>query len=295
ASIEELNTIFNELVNLYPAEGWITAVKLQCIARHQEWKQMNYPAAVSTYNQALQIWFEYVEDKELNCSFDIAETYASIGYCYRDVINDLTQATKHFDLAIEYYQFGLSDEAATDHEKMTILDKLITFYKNKMETVINADDKVEKVRGAVLAIQYQELALEYMLKYHSSTDIEIGSLTRRLADFYNFASKYDDALMNYQKALRIYMEQYEADSMWISSICSSLVELFISHKHDYDSALRYQIIGHTHTLQENLLKPTDIVYQIHWKKENIGIHLLKYDTELELPVDITDLGDLKAA
>jgi hypothetical protein len=45
-----------------------------------------------------------------------------------------------------------------------ILNRIINLYKNKMKTIRNADNKIQKLEYALLAIKYQEHALEYMLR-----------------------------------------------------------------------------------------------------------------------------------
>ncbi|CAF4531974.1 unnamed protein product, partial [Rotaria magnacalcarata] len=78
-------TIFNELINLYPLEKWLFDVKDYYLGRYPE-KHIEeiYVSALSTRSEVLTMWFEYINDAELNCYVDVGKIYKGIGDCYPD-------------------------------------------------------------------------------------------------------------------------------------------------------------------------------------------------------------------
>ncbi|CAF4502452.1 unnamed protein product, partial [Didymodactylos carnosus] len=72
---QDINSIFYELINLFPSKKWILAVKMHCIGNYQEWKVENYSVALSSYEEALKIWDEYKDDDELDYSADIGKIH----------------------------------------------------------------------------------------------------------------------------------------------------------------------------------------------------------------------------
>ncbi|CAF1377734.1 unnamed protein product [Didymodactylos carnosus] len=277
ASPEDIDTIFNELIDLFSSEKWILATKFHSLGlRHQRTElnytelndsELNYIAALSNYDQALNIWLEYINDNELNCSFDIGQLHKLIGqiYQYYVDIQDKNRANKHYDLAISYYQSAI-EKVATDYEQINIQSQISFVYKYRMEI---SNDENERIQNNLMAIKYRELTVQNMLKYYLSNDIEIGRCMIHLADLYKSIFKYDDALINYEKALEIVIQDKSDPESYIG-ICDFIVEIYIKYKNDYNSALKYKLIKHEYTLKENVQKLTDNETEIDWKNEEIA-------------------------
>ncbi|CAF1219889.1 unnamed protein product [Didymodactylos carnosus] len=85
-STKEINTIFNQLIDLYPLEkGWISGVQIHCLAQYSMGsKETNFYLPLTNYYQSLEMWNEYLNDDELNCSFNIGTKYDGIGDFYRN-------------------------------------------------------------------------------------------------------------------------------------------------------------------------------------------------------------------
>ncbi|CAF4271617.1 unnamed protein product [Rotaria magnacalcarata] len=252
-------TIFNELINLYPLEKWLFDVKDYYLGRYPE-KHIEeiYVSALSTRSEVLTMWFEYINDAELNCYVDVGKIYKGIGDCYPDELDDKNAARKHYDLAIEYFQEAI-EHTATDYEKIEIFDLLSDVYKSKMEI---SNDKEERIHNCSLVIHYVQLSIEKLLVHRSSDYCGIANRSEELANFQQAIYKYDDALVNYEKAIKVYMEQFEPNLHWIKTTCEKIIRIYCNYKDAYNSALEYQLMKHDCTLKINASKPNDYMSEI---------------------------------
>ncbi|CAF4196718.1 unnamed protein product, partial [Rotaria sordida] len=222
ASIEDINLIFDIFCDLYPQEEkWINALRFHCIGRYQFWPEENTTAALSYYNKALQIW-----NNESNyCSINIGQIHHDNAFCYsQDAIRNSSMSLKWFKLAIESYIKAI-EETTTEIEQIDIYEKLSELY-------MNIDDNLK-------SIQYKELQVQLTLKYYSSIDDEKCAISlNSLAFLYEKIKRYDNALTNYEKALKILLESIaNHSSWWIITICNNLIKVYKEQRNDYNSAL----------------------------------------------------------
>ncbi|CAF0849017.1 unnamed protein product [Didymodactylos carnosus] len=237
AAVEEIDTIFNELIALFPSGKWILAAKFYRLAIKQNSVKKNYTVVLTNYHQALKIWREYINDDELNSFMDIGKIHSGIGHYYEYQLEIKSLSKKHYDLAIRYYQLAI-EKTATDYEKKHIFNELSSLYGSKMKF---STDEIIRLKNGLMAIKYKELSFQIILKYRSP-DYEDGYCIRNLADLYKSIQKYDDALTSYEKALRIFLQQPEVDLSFVTMTCNAIISIYIEHKHDYHSALKYQLI-----------------------------------------------------
>ncbi|CAF1059361.1 unnamed protein product [Didymodactylos carnosus] len=284
-SAEDVNTIFNGLMNdLYPSEKWLLAVKMGCLARKAQRNLFGFTSALSNYNEAIKIWTKFMNDDELNCSFDIGTIHEHIGGCYYHKKNNLVSAKEHYDLAISYFQSAI-EKVVMDYELMNIHDKLRDVYLLKMEV---SNDKEEKTENGLMVIKHKELSIQNMLKCPSSNDMKAASDMEDLAHIYRSIFRYDDSLINYAKALEIYLQHFEPDFLNIRLICEQIIKINIEYKYDYHSALRYQLLKHEYILKDCAPKSTDNEYDIDHKivqtvkshKELADIYILSHQYDL---------------
>ncbi|CAF3331652.1 unnamed protein product, partial [Rotaria sp. Silwood2] len=252
-------TIFNELINLYPLEKWLSDMKDYYLGRYPE-KHIEeiYASVLSTRSDVLTMWFEYINDTELNCYVDIGKIYKGIGDCYPEELDDENAATKHYDLAIKYFQSAI-ENTATDYEKIEIFDLLSDVYRSKMEI---SNDENEQIQNCLLAIHNMQLSIENLLVHRSSDYYGIANRSEELADLQQAISKYDDALTNYEKAIDAHRKQFEPNLRWIKAIYEKIIRIYDNHKHEYNSALKYQLLKHDCTLKINVLKPKNYMSKI---------------------------------
>ncbi|CAF3375458.1 unnamed protein product [Rotaria socialis] len=252
-------TIFNELINLYPLEKWLFDMKDYYLRRYPE-KHIEeiYASVLSTRSEVLTMWFEYINDAELNCYVDVGKIYKGIGDCYPDELDDKNAATKHYDLAIEYFEAAI-EHTATDYEKIQIFDLLSDVYKSKMEI---SNDEKEQIHNCSLVIHHVQLSIEKLLVHRSSDYCGIANRREELANFQQAIYKYDDALTNYEEAIKVYMKQFEPNLCWIKATCEKIIRIYCKHKDAYNSALEYQLMKHDCTLKINASKPKDYMSEI---------------------------------
>ncbi|CAF1536898.1 unnamed protein product, partial [Adineta ricciae] len=171
ASIENINLIFDNFCDLHSQEEkWINALRFHCIGRYQFWPANNLTEALSYYHKALQIW----NNDSSYCSINIGQIYYDIALCYiQDAIRNSTL-----------------EEAPAELEQIDIYERLSELY-------MNTDENVK-------SIQYKERQVQFTLKYYSSIDEEKCAISLNSLGFlYKKIAEYDNALINYEKALTI--------------------------------------------------------------------------------------------
>ncbi|CAF1206923.1 unnamed protein product [Didymodactylos carnosus] len=237
--LDDSNKIFNELIDIFPLEKeWISAYKL-CSLAERDWLGWESTGALSKYDEAIKIWLHYLKGDELNCSINIGKIYEEVGNISSSIDTDL--ALKHFDLALTYLQSALESRGVggtTKQAKKLILDKLVSIYEQKMS---NNDN--ENLEYTSMINKYKEQRIQIIVDSVLDFD-DVNSLTE-LADLYKSLDKFDDALMNYEKAYEAAVKSLAPTSFF----CERMVEILIEHTKVYQTALKYQSIEH-----ENILK-----------------------------------------
>jgi tetratricopeptide (TPR) repeat protein len=266
ASEQDINILFNELIDLFPAEEkWISAIKSQCLAGHKFNPKSYHTEPITYFEQALKIWNDYIEDDEFNCLTIIGEIHKQMGVWYEiRHPTDKNLAITHCDLAISYMKSAI-ERTQTDYERIETLNRLASIYDCKM----NISNNIKE--NAMMCIKYLQLAIQEMLKYYSKHDYMIISRVKDLAEYLVLVDKYDDALLNYRNVLDIYLQQPKPPSGWIDNVYKNMVNIYIKYKHDYDSGLRYQLFSHEYTLKSQM---QDRIYDIdynNYKKDNMAI------------------------
>ncbi|CAF3367038.1 unnamed protein product [Rotaria sp. Silwood2] len=138
-NIDPKETIFNELTELFPQESkWFSDVKLKSQSEQPriiDEEEFNMEI-VSNYEQAIKIWQDYQDDKELNCSIELEQLYKDIGEYYGDAIHDYKMAEKYYNLAVGHYLSVLEKENS-DYEKMKIYNDMSIVFQLKMKPMMN--------------------------------------------------------------------------------------------------------------------------------------------------------------
>jgi tetratricopeptide (TPR) repeat protein len=269
-TLETVNTVFDELVSIYPAEEkWISAIKFYCgasnayIMRSSKSRHLVLPY----YEKAYEIWLTYLNDDDLNCSIDIAQILVASALHLKDT----NRCKQHLRRAISFYLRGIKRRKTGNvYELIQNLDSLVETYEMKIKSMKDDDDDDdEKERDGSKAIKWQKLHIQLMLKYpHFLGLMTIGFYITRIANIYKLIRKYDDALFFYQKALDS-VRQEGVDLHTIIDIYTSIVTIFTCHKQDLDLALQYELIRHEYTLEVSTSESGDPVYQVQNKKTRI--------------------------
>ncbi len=267
-SLEDRYHILDTLTELFPSEKWVfQAVRYSCQAKHQCEIQKNLDEGLVTYNSALQIWLDHLDHTEFNCYIDIGHIHNAIAWYYRTLTEpeDPILSMEHADLSIKYYQSAIENTVADDYELIDIYEELSSLFRDKMKVSHDIDD-------GQLAAKYDELCLQSLLLHYPNNDLKVGRCREELAEIYKMISNYDAALLNYDRALEIYLLQStEIDFHSIYGIVDTIIRIYIKYKHDDDSALKYALIRHEHALKYYAPRPDDDTYaSIYEKKRGIA-------------------------
>jgi tetratricopeptide (TPR) repeat protein len=109
-----------------------------------------------------------------------------------------------------------------------------------------------------------------MLKCYSLPNYKIAQRLEKLADVYESIKNYDDAFINYDKALRIYLELIEENPNYVYNMISKILEIYTKHRNDYHSRRKYELLKHEYTLKINAPKSTDNDYITQEKIKTIA-------------------------
>ena len=289
ASFEtDTQVIFEELINLYPDEKWIPAVQLGSYSVYRSF--VGYPKdsnAISDFEHALEIWHTYINDNELNAYHEIAEIHESLaGECYEHDINDRNKSKEHYDLASKYYKLALT-KALTNDEMKDILHCLVAVSVSRMEI---ADSTEEKMLIGRNAIEFRQLQLQHLIDYYSDDDDSRETARRfaELAGLQVMIQEYNDALLNYKKAIKEYFKPKSFPYRDVISIYRRIAVIYFEYKDDYVSALEYQLLKHQVALKISTPLPDDHKFDIDQKKtyvaeshlELAGIYIALKDHDL---------------
>ncbi|CAF0849225.1 unnamed protein product [Didymodactylos carnosus] len=245
----------NKLSDLFPSEKWILAFKFYYIGSNesQDTKQTGFDLAFSNYEEALKIWFEYVEDDELNCSMDKGVIHQKLADLYVHIKNK-NLAYNHYNLSISYYQSAIK-KAVTDCERLYAIYQLSQVYDKKANLKKNEQD-------ILVAIKYSELYVKNMLQFRSPNSLTVANCFKLLAILYRSTS-IDNALINFQRALKIHTKREKLDTLEITSLCKQIIDIYMHYKHDYRSALKYQLINQEHIMKQIVQSTATLLKKYH--------------------------------
>ncbi|UJR06799.1 hypothetical protein I4U23_011086 [Adineta vaga] len=227
--------------------------------------KMDLDYAYSPHEYILQIWNDYIEDNELNCLIDIGYIHSFIGVCYK-IKRPMNKklAIKHCNLAISYMK-SANEKAIINYEKIYILNLLSTIYNCKR----NISNDIQE--NASMNIVYLQLTIQEMLKYYSNYDYIIILRISELADLFILINNYDDALINYQNVINMYLQLSKIPFIRIIDIYEKIVNIYIKYKHNYHLGLHYQLLNLEYTIKYYTPYRNDSVGSINHKKNNIII------------------------
>ena len=269
----EQKIIYDELMNLYPLETWIAAVKIYHYGQYLHYRKKEYQLALDEYHHALNIWLSFVEENDLNCSIDIGHVYTLIGICHQRLGTEEDIIKKTFDQAHIYYQRAYNN-SLSEHELAETLDYLANICAIKME-LKSEDDQMMKVYGP-MAIDFKQQYIQKISQNDLYDNIKVAESFQLLAYYCEKMKNYDLMLNSYKMALDIYQREHELDEASIGVCLGEIVEIFIKQKNDIHSAIPYQQMRHNITLKYNepLLEDNEI--EADRKKERIA------DSHIEL-------------
>jgi tetratricopeptide (TPR) repeat protein len=160
-------------------------------------------------------------------------------------------------------------ERTSSEEKMAQLYKLLkSFYTDKINFSSNED---ERKNIGLEIIRCLELYLHWFIKQPPFPNSEIPYYLKEIADTYKLIQLFEEALINYNKILVIYDQQYDPLCLSLHiDICKEIVEIYIEHKEDYVSALKYQLVTHDLTLKNNVIESDDNIWEIGLKNRRIS-------------------------
>ncbi len=255
-STEDVQLVFDALAILYPTEtNWIAAVKLYCLAMLEfENNDNDYKMVLSYHEQAIAIWQEYyLNDVELNCYFNIAESHFALGELFEySVMNQKDLSVYHWEQALHFYELALPRCATvtTDYERASILYKLVRVCKNLLRSA-------DREQYGSKAVTYQKEWMELMLLQQPIvwSSRQIATQFQKLADIYAAINQYDDALSNYEKAVNLHLSKDNDETEdWTSSydlidLYKNIITICTEHTRNFDLALKYQLLQDEYELK----------------------------------------------
>ncbi|CAF0986376.1 unnamed protein product [Didymodactylos carnosus] len=238
ATIEEINLIFDELDDLFSSErGWLEAVKYDYLAKHYAGHTVkNYNEALSHYKRSLEIYEQFLNDKELNINHDMGEVHYEMASIYENNLDDHPLANEHWNLAITYCLSSL-EHAINSNQKLDIYSTLALSYNSKIG--INSDEG-EKESNTLNAIRYRKMELEEAIAYYSSKHVKVAENLQRLAQLQGSIYLWEEASANYEKAVEIHLVQDKPEFSQIVFIYGDMCRWYTDLKQDYNLALHYK-------------------------------------------------------
>ncbi|CAF3430033.1 unnamed protein product [Rotaria socialis] len=239
-----IETVFNQLMQLFPREKWILAVKMSCLAQYNIDRDFNYTLALPNWDEALKYWLEYQDDEELNADIAIGRIYYDIGTIYYFHIKHTGKSRENFDLSIKHYQIAIK-KGLTSSEQINIYEYLHEMYGKKflisaIETDTHTDDDEMKEIQSMI-IKYLELQLESMLKCYDINNKRISIAVEQLTGYYDQFDMYDEELCLSKKLLELYRkDSSEKNSEKIVALLKRIIAIYFVHKDDQEAAMMYQ-------------------------------------------------------
>ncbi|CAF1493780.1 unnamed protein product [Rotaria sp. Silwood1] len=241
-STDDIYIIFEKISELFPTETkWLFAIGSHCVANHIDHRYGNayvqFSSRLAIYNNALVIWQQYIDDIELNCYLDMGDIHMEIGRCYTHFLfRDYKKAEIHFNLALENYELAQKSVFIGNNEKTDVYENVIDIYQ------IKTDHGDKSSKTLEMAIKNRQSYVEHLLKSRDSNDITLVEPFERLAELYKSVKKYDEALINYEKALEISKTQASLDYNGILRQAKEIVDIYTKYKNDPYSAMKYEDI-----------------------------------------------------
>ncbi|CAF1075954.1 unnamed protein product [Didymodactylos carnosus] len=272
ANIENIDIVYNELINLYPSENaWILACKYHCYGLHQRFKLNNFTAALSNFEKALEKWYTFLDDVKLNCFFDIGHLRKAIGSCYHDKSYekyDPDTAMRYLDQAIDYYKLAL-ERATRDEEQIKIFYALEKIFE--LAGQVNCDKNAKNCYFS-MECKYIELGIEKRLQYYSPNDKHLRDGINTLCFYYG--KKLEDEVLlakHCETVLRALLQHPNPYFNTIIYVTDKLLEIY-SHvpSKDTELKLKYQLIQHQYKLREYEPKSWDNVVKTNVKKTYVA-------------------------
>jgi hypothetical protein len=242
ASLEDINSLFIELQELFPSEtGWLDAAKYLIIARiYQQFHVKHYPEYINItlakLKQALKIYQSYLNDSELVCAIDIGRICLDLGFVYGVYVEDNIVANNYYDLGIT--SCALSLQTTVDkHKRIELYDTIALLSENRTRIT---DDETQRREILLNCIRYRELQLEELLSYLPSDHSDLLHCIHNLAELQNTAGLIIEAIMNYEKVVQIYLLQHEPNFNSSAEIYGKISKMYAEQKRDYTLAFHYK-------------------------------------------------------
>jgi hypothetical protein len=248
ATIDHIHTVFDQLIELFPTEKWILAVKMSCLANNSLDCDLNYTLAFKNFDEALKLWSEFKNDQELNANINIGQIYYDIGTIYYYSLNNFPKARENFDLSINHYRIAI-ERGLTSSEEIKIYELLHEMYGIKMMIKIKDENDEE---NRLMFMKYSELHLESMFKSYAITDECIDIVVRQLTDYYDLYDLYDQHLCLSKKLLELYRQNgVRANSEKIRELLEKIITIYLIDKNDPETAEMYQSSLEEHLAEED--------------------------------------------
>ncbi|CAF1108182.1 unnamed protein product [Didymodactylos carnosus] len=210
----------------------------------------DYKKEIADYEKSIKMWQKYIDDYELNCSVNIAEIHRVLGLLYRnDELKHSSLENWHYDQLLTYYLKALekctttTSAAANPAEVADLCASIALAYQHHQ-------DHGDQRANVLAAIKYQQLRMQHLLKYCSPNDMKIGNTFQRLVTCYMTIDLWDEAIVNYEKALDIYIYQNNYNYYDMIHLCEAIVGIYTEQKgENYAAAIKYQLLKHEFTVK----------------------------------------------
>ena len=258
ATVPLMQTVFNQLMKIFPSEKWIAGVEASCLAIYNIDHHCNYIEAFEKWNEALRYWSEFKDDNELNGSISIGRIYYDIGIIYYLHAEGAGRAKESFDLSIDHYRKAI-ERGLTSSEEITIYELLHEICGRQfLIATLYTDNKDEQKQYQLMTIKYQELYLESVLKCYPIDDELINIAVKQLIDYYDDCSMYDEELQLSTKLLGLYQrDDAVKNSEKIVEQLDNIIAIYLFHKNDPETARMYISLLEEYTGKEKQDEDTE--------------------------------------
>ncbi len=272
ATTSVIETVFNQLIELFPMEKWILAVKMSCLAMYKIDRGFNYTLALPNWDEALKYWLEFKDDDKLNANIAIGRIYYDIGSIFYFHIKHTGKARENFDLSINHCQIAI-EKGLTISEEIKIYEILHEIYGKKLLiSVIETDnhtnkDEIKEIQSMI--IKYLELQLESMLKCYNINDRCISIAVEQLTNYYDEFDMYDEELNLSKKLLKLYQKDgAKKNTERICELFEKIIAIYVTHKNDDETAVMYHSLLEEHTTGEDTEASDDFIIDYRQNEED---------------------------
>lgn len=215
--------------------------------------------------------------------------------------NDL--GTIYFNQAILYSRNGLYRQATPFYEKTIQLDieQYGEIHRYVAEDYNNLAANYSYIGEDYLALQYFQKQLNILKKIvKDENDESLASAFRGIATQYTRLDKLDQALENYNKALRIYQSIYDDNNISIANILLNIGGTY-RLKNQPDESLKYLNRGteiYKNIVEENhpdMLFPNDELGLLYEKQNEYELASAYYQKNIDIAVNNFGLKNQKTA